>query len=472
MKNVRFGSDKRMTRQLLFNAFMMNCVAHLAPGQWTAPDDQATSYCDPAYWIGIARTLERGLFDGLFLGDVIGVYDVDGGSPAAALRSASQVPMNDPFPLVPLMAQATRHLGFGITASASYEHPYLLARRFTTLDHLTRGRVAWNIVTSYLDSGARSLGQAQLVAHDERYDRADDYLALCYSLWEGSWEEGAALRDAGAGVYADPSRVHAIAHDGPYFRSQGIYQCEPSPQRTPLLFQAGGSGRGRRFAARHAECIFAGAPTREGLRRTVAALREELVLAGRTPDAAKVFAMFTVIVDADGHRARERLAALRARADLDGARALLSGWTGIDLSRYRPDDSLAYVDTDAGQSALASFSSLDPGKVWTVRDAVEFVALGGRGAVVAGSPVEVADQLQSWAEDTGIDGFNLAYVESPRTFNDIVELLVPELQRRGAYKQRYAEGTLREKLLGHGPHLASDHPGHALRAGRPSPLTF
>jgi alkanesulfonate monooxygenase SsuD/methylene tetrahydromethanopterin reductase-like flavin-dependent oxidoreductase (luciferase family) len=195
----------------------------------------------------------------------------------------------------------------------------------------------------------------------------------------------------------------------------------------------------------------------------VSGLRDELQQAGRAPDAAKVFAMFTVIVDASASRAQERLAALRERADLDGARALLSGWTGIDLSRYRPDDSLAYVDTDAGQSALASFSSLDPGRTWTVRDAIDFVALGGRGAVVAGNPQQVADQLQLWVADTGIDGFNLAYVESPRTFIDVADLLVPELQRRGAYKTRYAEGTLREKLLGRGPHLAAGHPGHALR---------
>ena len=137
-----------MTQEILLNAFMMNCVTHLAPGQWRQPRDEAARYLDPDYWTDLARHLERGLFDGLFLGDVMGVYDVDGGSPITALRSAAQVPMNDPFPLIPLMAQATRHLGFGVTASATYEAPYLLARRFTTLDHLTRGRVAWNIVAS------------------------------------------------------------------------------------------------------------------------------------------------------------------------------------------------------------------------------------------------------------------------------------------------------------------------------------
>lgn len=449
-----------MSKEIRFNAFMMNCIGHLAPGQWAAADDQSARYIDPDYWIELAKLLERGLFDSLFLGDVLGVYDVDSQAAGPALRTAAQLPMNDPFPLIPLMSQATTHLGFGITASASYEPPYLLARRFTTLDHLTRGRVAWNIVTSYLESGARSLGLAGQVGHDDRYDRADDYLALCYKLWEGSWEDDAVIHDRANGVYADPAKVHVVEHDGPFYRSHGMYQCEPSPQRTPLLFQAGGSPRGQRFAAQHAECIFVGAPTRNGLRRSLESLRAAVQAAGRPADSVRVFAMFTVIVEATAALAEAKLQALMERASYEGARTLLSGWTGIDLSRYRPEDSLEYVDTDAGQSALAAFSKLDPDKVWTVRDAVEFVAIGGRGPVIAGDPRQVADALQGWVEDTDIDGFNLAYAESPRTFVNIVELLIPELQRRGAYKTAYRPGTLREKLLEKAAGLAPGHAGH------------
>ncbi len=453
-----------MPRQIRLNAFMMNCVTHLAPGQWTSDTDGSTGYLDTAYWVGIAKTLEAGLFDGLFLGDVIGVYDVFGDGPGAALRGAAQVPMNDPAVLIPLMAHATTHLGFGVTVSVAYESPYLLARRFTTLDHLSGGRVAWNIVTSYLQSGARSLGQDALQAHDARYARADEFMAVCYQLWEGSWEDGAVQRDRARGVYADPARVHAIAHAGEHFRSHGVFQCEPSPQRTPLLFQAGGSARGTRFAAEHAECIFLGAPTRNGLRNQAQAIRRAVAEAGRAPDAVQLFAMLTVIVDETAERAQARHAEYRARIDHDGAAALLSGWTGIDLARYRPDDTLDYVDTDAGQSALAAFSKLDPDKVWTVRDAVEFVAIGGRGAVVVGDAAQVADALQALMEDAGIDGFNLAWVESPRTFEDVVRYLVPELQRRGAYKTRYAPGTLREKLLGDGARLSAPHVGTRYRA--------
>lgn len=454
-----------MSRQIRLNAFTMNCVVHLAPGQWTNPTDRAQDYLHASHWVNLATLLEAGKFDALFLGDILGIYDVAGNTPDAALRTAAQVPMNDPAPLIPLMAHATRHLGFGVTLSVSYEHPYLLARRLTTLDHLSQGRVAWNIVTSYLDSGARSLGQDRLRAHDTRYDRADAYLDICYRLWEGAWEDGAVVRNRETGIYADPSRVHRITADYEDLRIDGVFQCEPSPQRTPLLFQAGGSERGTRFAARHAECIFVGAPTREGLRRTVAKIREALRAEGRDPASVLIFAMFTVIVDATGPQAQARHAAYRERVSYEGAMALLSGWTGIDLSRYAPDDTLDYVDTNAGQSALASFSKLDPNKTWTVRDAVEFVGIGGRGGLAVGDAAEVADALQAWMDETGIDGFNLAAVEMPRTFEDIVTYLVPELQRRGVYKTEYAAGTLREKLLDNGPALQSPHIGASYRHG-------
>lgn len=448
-----------MSKEIRFNAFLMNCTAHLAPGQWTSSTDASLHYTQPAFWSELARLLEKGLFDSLFLGDVLGIYDVDASSPETALRHGAQVPMNDPFPLIPLMSQVTEHLGFGVTASVTYEPPYLLARRFTTLDHLTNGRVAWNIVTSYLDSGARSLGLDTQISHDARYDLADDYLTLCYKLWEGSWQAAAAVRDTTTGVYTDPAKVRAIAHDGPYFKSHGIFQCEPSPQRTPLLFQAGGSARGRTFAANHAECIFVGAPTRPGLKRNVADFRDALAAAGRSTDDVRFFAMLTIIVEATSEEAQARYQRYLAQASYEGARALLSGWTGIDLSRYQPEDTLSYVDTNAGQSALASFSKLDPGKVWTVKDAVEFIAVGGRGPVLVGNPEEVADALEAWVEDTGIDGFNLPFMESPRTYENIVNLLVPELQRRGLYKTAYTPGTLREKLLSTGSSLADNHAG-------------
>ena len=452
-----------MPKEIRLNAFMMNCVGgHLAPGQWRHGHGRAGDYLDPDYWSGLATLLERGRFDALFLGDVLGVYDVYGNAPAAAFSAGAQSPMNDPFPLVMVMAGVTTHLGFGITASSTYEAPYVLARRFTTLDHLTRGRIAWNIVTSYLQSGARSLGQTALQAHDNRYDRADECLDICYQLWEKSWDDDAVDGAPGASHYADPSRIRPVRYEGRYLNSEGVFQSEPSPQRTPVLFQAGGSARGTAFAARHAECVFVGAPTLAGLKKSVTQIRAAVQAAGRAPDSVIIFAMFTVIVDADRDTALARLAEYQASADHAGAAALLAGWTGVDLSRYAPDDTLDYVDTNAGQSALASFSKLDPSKQWTVRDALDYVAIGGRGPVIAGGPVDVADALQDWIAQTDIDGFNLACVEAPRTFADIVEFLVPELQRRGVYKTDYAAGTFRQKLFDGRARIATDHRAHLI----------
>jgi FMN-dependent oxidoreductase (nitrilotriacetate monooxygenase family) len=274
-------SDMPAKKKILLNAFNMNCVGHINHGLWTHPRDDSTRYRSLSYWTDLARLLERGLFDSIFLADIVGVYDVYQQSVDLTLRESVQLPVNDPLLLVPAMAGVTRHLGFGVTSNLSYEPPYLFARRMSTLDHLTDGRAGWNIVTGYLDSAARAMGLDSQDEHDRRYDRADDYLELAYKLWEGSWEDDAVRRDKAARVFADPSRVHRIRHQGPYYRMEGYHLCEPSPQRTPVLFQAGASGRGQQFAARHAEGIFIMAQDKEATRKTVQALREQAVRAGR-----------------------------------------------------------------------------------------------------------------------------------------------------------------------------------------------
>lgn len=251
-----------MTR-IYLNAFDMACVGHQAAGLWRHPDDQGYRYRELGYWTELARTLEAGGFDALFLADVLGVYDVYGGSRDAAVADAAQVPVNDPTLAVSAMAAVTETLGFGVTVSLTYEQPYALARRLSTLDHLTEGRVAWNIVTSYLDSAARNLGLDAQIPHDERYEISEEYLEVCYKLWEASWEPGAVVRDRDRGVFTDPARVHDIEHKGRYFSVPGPFLCEPSPQRTPVLFQAGASPRGVRFAAAHAEAVFVSGPTPE-----------------------------------------------------------------------------------------------------------------------------------------------------------------------------------------------------------------
>src|SRR6201747_1645082 len=243
-----------MSKEIRLNAFAMNCVAHQSPGLWTHPRDRSTDYNKLSYWIDLARTLERGRFDALFLADVLGVYDVFGASPDAALRNAAQVPVNDPMMLISAMAAVTKHLGFGVTCTLSYEPPYPFARRISTLDHLTDGRIGWNIVTGYLDSAAKGIGKERQTAHDDRYDAADEYMEVVYKLWEGSWEDDPALRDRARGILPDPSKVHRVRHEGDNYRLDAIHLSEPSPQRTPVLYPAGTSPRRRHVAAHHSHC--------------------------------------------------------------------------------------------------------------------------------------------------------------------------------------------------------------------------
>ena len=452
-----------MPREIRLNAFEMNCVGHQSPGLWAHPKDRSWQYKDLEYWTDLAKLLERGKFDGLFIADVIGIYDVLNGNGDAAIRQATQVPVNDPLALITPMAAVTEHLGFGLTASLTFEHPYPFARRLSTLDHLTKGRIGWNIVTSYLDSGARNLGQKALSDHDARYDYADEYLEVLYKLFEGSWEEDAVLRDRERRVFSDPSKIHEIRHHGKHFQVPGIHLCEPSPQRTPVLYQAGASSRGKDFAAGHAECVFVAAPSKVILKKAVADIRRRAAEAGRDPRKILIFNLQTVIVDETDAKAQAKWQELKSYTSYEGALALLSGWTGIDFGQYQPDQVLKHIHTNAIQSAVEAFSTADPDKQWTVRELANWVGIGGFGPLIVGSPQTVADELQAWVEETDVDGFNFAYALAHETFRDVVELLVPELQKRGVYKTEYAVGTLRDKLFGAGPRLPANHPAAGYR---------
>jgi len=452
-----------MTREIRFNAFDMNCVGHQSPGLWAHPRDRSSEYKDLEYWVELAQILERGKFDGLFIADVLGVYDVYRGNLDAALRHSTQIPVNDPLQLVPAMALVTKHLGFGLTASLSFEHPYTFARRLSTLDHLTKGRAGWNIVTSYLDSGAKNIGPTGQSAHDDRYDVADEYLEVCYKLWEGSWEDDAVLRDRRRRLFTDPTKVHPIRHDGRYFKVPGVHLSEPSPQRTPVLYQAGASTRGRRFAGEHAECVFIATPSKAVLKKAVAGIRESVAAAGRDPRNVLIFNLQTVIVDETDAKAKAKYEDYKQYINLDGALALGSGWMGIDFGRYKPDEPLRHIETNAVQSSVEAFSSADSSKVWTVHELAEWIGIGGLGPLFVGGPQTTADLIEEWVEDTDVDGFNLAYAVTHETFSDITEHLVPELQKRGRYKRDYAPGTLREKLFRAGPRLPETHIGSRYR---------
>lgn len=447
-----------MAKQMLLNAFAMNCVAHQSSGLWRHPRDRSREYYSLDYWQSLARTLEAGCFDGLFLADVTGVYDVYQGSADAALRTAMQIPANDPFCLVPAMAAVTEHLGFGITGTIPYEPPYAFARQISTLDHLSQGRMAWNVVTGYLDSAARGAGLARQTDHDTRYDIADDYMALVYKLWEASWEDDAVRYDQAGGTFTDPSKVHTITHHGPYFDLEAMHLCEPSPQRTPVLFQAGASPRGQAFAAKHAECVFIAAPSIEITAAMVSGLREAAARAGRNPEQLKIFALLAVVTDETDAGAAAKLADYQRYAQPEGSLALMSGWTGIDLGRFGLDERAEDLSSQAIQSAMSGLGSR------TVGEWGEALAVGGAANVITGSASTVADTLERWLEETGADGFNLAYTVMPECFTDFVALVVPELQKRGRLKRSYQTGTLRQKLFGSGDRLQPPHPAGGARS--------
>jgi FMN-dependent oxidoreductase (nitrilotriacetate monooxygenase family) len=446
-----------MAKEIRLNAFEMNCVAHQSPGLWRHPRDRSRDYRRLDGWIELAKTLERGFFDGLFLADVLGVYDVFGGSPESALRHATQTPVNDPLLLVPAMAAATEHLGFGVTVTLSYEPPFPFARRMSTLDHLTDGRIGWNVVTGYLDSAAKGSGHNGQRPHDERYAVAEDYMEVVYKLWEGSWADDAVIADAESGVFARPERVRRVQHDGPHYKLDALHLSEPSPQRTPVLYQAGTSPAGRVFAARHAECVFMSGPSKKVIAPRVAAIRKLAREYGRDPRGILMFAMMTVIVARTDEEAQAKLDDYRRYADPEGALTLMSGWTGVDFSRFDPDQVVEHVESEAGRTALENITRADPDRRWTVREVAEHVSIGGIGPVVVGSPATVADQLEAWIDETDLDGFNLAFVVRPETFTDVVDFVVPELQRRRRYKTAYTKGTLREKLVGKA-RLGAEHP--------------
>jgi FMN-dependent oxidoreductase (nitrilotriacetate monooxygenase family) len=440
---------------LILSAFTMSTVSHGNAGLWRHPADRTSAYTSLSYWVDLARRLDAGGFDLLFIADAVGQLDVFGGDARAALAHGVQTPVTDPLLAVSAMAAATERLGFGITVSTTYEHPYLLARKFSTLDHLTGGRIGWNVVTSLLDSAARNIiDRERQIGHDERYAIAQEFLEVTYQLWEKSWEDGAVVRDRERGIFTDPDKVHDIGHAGKYFSVPGAHLVEPSPQRTPLLLQAGTSTAGRAFAARNAELVFVADPRPEVLRRNIDDIRSQAVAAGRKPEHIKFITSVTVVVDSTDAAAEAKANDLRRFRDPRGGLVLLSALSGVDWSGYDLDRPIHQFETDASRSVLATAG--DP--ELTLRDYVDGLS-GFGGEVLVGSATTVADALEEYAEKTGVDGFNFVYLITPGSFDDLAEHLIPELRRRGRTREHSGTPTIREAIFGGGPRLPSDHPG-------------
>lgn len=462
-----------MTKKLILNATEMATAGHIAFGLWKLHGVDQPRYTELGYWTQLAKVVEEGGFDALFLTDALGQLDTYRKNADQSLIDAVQTPLDDPLLLVSAIATATETLGVGVTVSATYEHPYLLARKFTTLDHLTNGRIGWNIVTSQLDSAARNLGLARQIPHDERYERAEEFLDVAYKLWEGSWDDGAVVRDRAWGVYADPAKVHAIGHSGQYFTVPSAHLSEPSVQRTPLLFQAGSSPRGREFAARNAEVVFVAGHDAATARRNVEDIKRLAAAAGRRPEALKFIGMAQVVADTSNETAQLKLREYQRHRSVEGTIAHFSAVTGIDWGEYDLDAPLAYIETESNRSILASLTKNTNGENWTLRRLLASEeGFGGYGNAIVGSGATVARELERLADDAQLDGFNISAALAFEDYAAFGEYVIPELASRGRVREKSLGRTLRESVFEtDSPLLPDDHPASRYRGaftGQPS----
>ncbi|KAJ5769560.1 hypothetical protein N7520_004119, partial [Penicillium odoratum] len=452
MADTKNATGEKPRKSLILNAFVEMCSGHQSPGLWRHPEDESHRFNDIGHWVELAQLLESAKFHGIFIADVLGGYDVYKGprNLDPAIISGAQWPVNEPLAVVPVMAAATKNIGFGVTVTTTYEQPYHLARRLSTVDHLTKGRLGWNVVTGYLDSAARNMGQAEQPHHDDRYAVAEEYVKVTYKLWESSWRQDAVVLDRERGVYTEPSRVRQINHAGKYFNVPGPHLCQPSPQRTPVILQAGTSKAGKTFAAQHAEAIFVAGHSPSVVAKNVAEIRQLAKSEfGRDPQSIKFLALLCPVLGRTEEEALEKFEHYQSLGSIDGALALFGGWTGIDLDTYGDDEELRHVESNAIRSAVEGWSKASPGvPKWTKTTVGQHITVGGLGATPVGTAAQVADSMERWIEEADVDGFNLAYAVKPGSFKDVIDLLIPELRRRGLFWDDYAvqKGTYRENL--------------------------
>ncbi|KAK6197349.1 luciferase-like domain-containing protein [Scheffersomyces amazonensis] len=446
-------------KRIILNAFDMACSGLQAPGLWKHPDDKSRNYNTIEYWTYLAQLLEKGKFNAIFIADVLGGYDVYNGprNLDAAARSGAQWPVNEPSAVVSAMAAVTKKLAFGVTFSTISEAPYHFARRIATLDHLTKGRIGWNVVNSYLDSAARNLlNGGPLPNHDERYGRAEEFVQVVYRLLLSSWADDAVELNKKTGVFTNPDKIREINYEGKYYNVPGPSITEPSPQRLPVILQAGTSKQGKEFAAKNAEVVFITTFSPESLAiqiNDVKKIAKEKY--GREDGSIKFLQLITTVIGQTHEEAEAKYKEYKSYGDLEGAQALFSGWTGFDIGEYGYDDLLKDVGSNAVKGFVDLWTKVSPGEPQDVRKTREYVArqitVGGLGPVLYGTASEVADEIERWVDVSGVDGFNITYAVNPQSFEDVVEFLVPELQERGLVWNDYPEKkdlTFREQLFG------------------------
>jgi FMN-dependent oxidoreductase (nitrilotriacetate monooxygenase family) len=382
----------------------------------------------------------------MFIADELAPYTTYQDTSDAIVKYAVQCPTHEPSTIVPIITTATTHLGVGVTLSTAFEHPYSMCRRLSSLDHLSRGRVAWNIVSSYSKSEWEAYGH-EMTERTGRYDRLEEYMEVCYKLWD-SWEPDAIVADKASGIYADPTKVRTVHHEGKYYRCHARHFCAPSPQGRPVFWQAGSSNQGRDFAAKHAEAIFAVHPNIERMRQYTEDLNDRMWRKfERKPGSVKlIFGLQTVVAETR-QEAVDKHERLKACIPPEGALAWISGHFGLDFSKLSLDEYVQNIEVPGIQGLFESIIYAKGGAPVTVGEAAQIYAQGMGMPVAVGTPSDIADQMESYMDEGGADGFMLIATYTPGCFEEFVDLVVPELQRRDRFRTSYESTILRENLL-------------------------
>jgi FMN-dependent oxidoreductase (nitrilotriacetate monooxygenase family) len=434
------------SRQIHLAAFLIAGNGAHSHALWRHPLGQRGGFLDPDYYLRIAKVLERGLFDLAFFADRLAMSDRYGEDLETGARYGDQDATRlDPILVVSLMAAVTRHLGLGATRSTTYHHPFNIARTFSTLDHLSRGRAAWNVVTSVNEGEARNHGLDAHLEHDARYDAAEEFMNVAFQLWD-SWEEQALVLDQENGIYAAPEKIHRVDFAGETYRSRGPLNVPRSPQGRPVIIQAGSSSRGKAFAAKWAEVIFVVQPNAEAMQRFYAEIKTEVERFGRRADEVKLLAGVMPFVGRTEEEARAKLEQHNSLVHPLVGLSTMSSHMNFDFSKLPLDAPLDQIQVQGMQGMLAAVRSLAEGKSMTLR---EIGKRYGESVVVpqiAGTPSQVADQLEALFINRACDGFMVSPAYLPGGFDDFVDLVVPDLQRRGLFRTEYTGRTLREHM--------------------------
>lgn len=448
-----------MPQTLSFSAFVMNTASHILHGLWRDPEGIQRDFNDVQVWITLAKKLEAGGFDALFFADVIGLHGPYQGDWAFHVENGLQIPSNDPMMLMSALAVNTTRLGLAFTAAPLQEPPFNFARRVSTLDHLSKGRIAWNIVTSSSKNAFRNFGYDGLVPHDNRYRWAEEYVDVLYKLWEGSWDEGAVLQDRESGTYMDSSKVHKIHHVGERYKVEGPHLVSPSPQRTPVLFQAGASAAGKDFAARNAEAIFIVSPDPENARRLIDETRQLAVQHGRNARDVRFYQGLSFVIGDTIEEAQAKEQELDSKIDANMMVAHMAGGMGIDLGHYHLDTPLEHIETEGIRSTYEWLKQSTPGRIPTVAD---LILLRTRTTRIVGTPETIADQLEIW-QSLGIDGINVINATLHGSYDEFIDKVMPVLRRRGLADEKAEERTTFRKSLFGTDRLNERHPASQYR---------